>query len=446
MNQQQVDASTQALSPRPSVSALVTSFVVILLVACAKAPVPGGPNGAGGGSGADGNRGNPGMRPAPFGSHAFTYPAGVIFPGSDQASRDDAVARFYDRWKAAYVASGCGGRYVRTGGGTGAKDAITVSEGHGYGMIATALMAGHDPDARATFDGFVRVLRGFPSQINRDLMSWAVGANCQPIAGPNSASDGDLDVAFALLLANRQWGSNGDIDYFAEATRVIGAIARSEMNTETSLPLLGDWATSGAFYYAARPSDFMADHFRAFVPVKDGTLFLAAVDRVYNIVDRLQSGVGQGTGLVPDFVIGTNNDLRPAPADFLEAPTDGDYSYNSCRVPWRLGTDYVVSGDVRARAALERLTAFAKSKSGGDPTRIAPGYRLDGTALSMPSANSANGAFVGPFAVAAMIDGSHQAWLDALWVWMVDKDLQDYYADSIRLLSMLVVSGNWWAP
>ncbi|HEY0707663.1 MAG TPA: beta-glucanase, partial [Polyangia bacterium] len=73
----------------------------------------------------------------------------------------------------------------------------------------------------------------------------------------------------------------------------------------------------------------------------------------------------------------------------------------------------------------------------------APGYRLDGTALST---GSANGAFVGPFAVAAMIDGSHQNWLDALWTWMVDKELQDYYADSIRLLSMIVVSGNWWAP
>ncbi|HEY0713960.1 MAG TPA: glycosyl hydrolase family 8 [Polyangia bacterium] len=415
--------------------------LAIGLIACAKDPPPG--VGVDGGGGADGTGVNPGMRATPFGSHSFAYPAGVIFPSGTPAGRDEAVTRLYDRWKAAYVADGCGGRYVRTNGGTGAKDAITVSEGHGYGMIITALMAGHDPEAQSTFDGFVRVLRQFPSQINRDLMSWAVGANCQPIAGPNSASDGDLDVAFALLLANRQWGSRGAIDYFVEANRVIGAIARSVMNTETNLPLLGDWATSGAFYYAARPSDFMADHFRAFAPVRSRALFTAAVDRIYTTVDRLQTGPGRTTGLVPDFVIGTNSDLRPAPADFLEAPTDGDYSYNSCRVPWRLGTDYVVSGDPRARQALDRLTTFAKGKSGGDPARIAPGYRLDGTPLSMASAN---GAFVGPFAVAAMIDASHQAWLDALWAWMVEKDLQDYYADSIRLLSMIVVSGNWWAP
>jgi endo-1,4-beta-D-glucanase Y len=426
-------------APRPSIvwAPLLTA---LLLGACAKDPPPGGSDGGGGSPGA-GN--NPGPRPAPFGSHGFTYPTGVIFPAGTQASRDEAVTRFYDRWKAAYLATGCGGSYIRTNGGTGAKDAITVSEGHGYGMIATALMAGHDPEAQATFDAFLRVFRAFPSQINRDLMSWAVGADCQPIAGPNSASDGDLDVAFALLLANRQWGSSGAVDYFAEALRVITAIARSEMNTETSLPLLGDWATSGGFYYAARPSDFMADHFRAFASVKDRALFASAVDRLYLTVDRLQTGPAQGTGLLPDFIIGTNNDLRPAPAGFLEAPTDGDYWYNSCRVPWRLGTDYLVSGDARARQALERMNGFIKTKTGGDPAKIAPGYRLDGTALGT---GTANGAFVAPFAVAAMVDGNHQAWLDALWTWMVEKDLQDYYADSIRLISMIVVSGNWWAP
>ncbi len=62
---------------------------------------------------------------------------------------DAAVACIYDKWKSAYVKEGCGGNYVLSVGGTGTDVGDEVSEGHGYGMIAAALMCGHDPDAAA---------------------------------------------------------------------------------------------------------------------------------------------------------------------------------------------------------------------------------------------------------------------------------------------------------
>ena len=45
-----------------------------------------------------------------------------------------------------------------------------------------------------------------------------------------SATDGDLDIAFGLLLADKQWGSAGAINYLAEARKVIAAIKMFEMN------------------------------------------------------------------------------------------------------------------------------------------------------------------------------------------------------------------------
>jgi endo-1,4-beta-D-glucanase Y len=410
-------------------------FVVPLAAAaCAGPPATGGPPTM-----------LPPREPAPFGSHAFTYQGTPLRPTGAQATLDQAVKTFYDRWKSRYLQNGCGGSYVRTQGGTGSDDAITISEAHGYGMMLLALMSGHDPKAQETFDGFVKVFRTFPSNNNRDLMAWAVGASCMPVDGPDSATDGDLDVAFALLLGHRQWGSGGAVKYDHEAAQVVAAIAKNDFNSETALPLLGDWAHSSGYYYSTRPSDFMPDHFRAFATVSTATksLYERAIDRTYQVVEEVQHA--SGTGLVPDFAVGTNGKAKPAPPMFLEGANDGEYSYNACRAPWRLGTDYIVSGDERAKRTAGLLTKWLKNKTSGNPGMISAGYSLDGI---RELERDDNGAFIGPFAVAAMASGdsANQAWLDSLWKWMVETPAQEYYADSIRLLSMIVVSGNWITP
>jgi hypothetical protein len=69
---------------------------------------------------------------------------------------------------------------------------------------------------------------------------------------------------------------------------------------------------------------------------------------------------------------------------------------------------------------------------------------LDGTPLE----GTGEPAFVAPLAVAALADPSAQEWLDALWRWMLATPVRPhgYYAASVQLLSMLVVTGNYWVP
>jgi hypothetical protein len=57
-------------------------------------------------------------------------------------------------------------------------------------------------------------------------------------------------------------------------------------------------------------------------------------------------------------------------------------------------------------------------------------------------------AFVAPFAVSAMVGAQNQRWLNALWHYVVGTplDASDYYGNTIKMLSMIVVSGNWWSP
>lgn len=110
------------------------------------------------------------------------------------------------------------------------------------------------------------------------------------------------------------------------------------------------------------------------------------------MINSLYSGYSSTTGLLPDFVVYSNNTYQPAAANFLESQRDGDYNYNSCRVPWRITTDYLLTGDNRALSQLTQLNTWIKTKTGGTPGNIKDGYKLDGTTFG--SYNS--GAFTAP--------------------------------------------------
>ena len=114
-------------------------------------------------------------------------------------------------------------------------------------------------------------------------------------------------------------------------------------------------------------------------------------------------------------------------------------------MPWRIGTDALLSGDPRARALLQPLNAWIQRAAGGDPGKINAGYRLDGVPLKADR----SAAFNGPLLVAAMIGGpDQQAWLNALWSDLADRPLaaDDYFGNTVKLLTLIVASGNWWQP
>lgn len=438
--------------PRPPRSHRIRSLAAIAALATAAACSPthtGAPSADGGGDqpGADGGGcgGSGCAGPHPFGTHGAYVTDGVIFPGGGASALDDATSSSYDQWKARYLEPACVPGQVRVKT-TPATGPYTVSEGHGYGMVITAVMAGYDPDAQRIFDGLYGYYDGHPSSGDDGLMAWAQDADCNDVQGSDSATDGDLDIAYALLMADRQWGSDGDVDYRAEAQRIIASILASEVHASGSV-LIGDWAGGGDSHETGtRLSDLMPDHFKAFARASGEARWTDVADKSYAIIDYLQQNDAPATGLVPDFATGaTGQAPSPAPANWLEADTDGAYSWNACRVPWRIASDYLVTGDPRAREAVRRLEAWARDTTGDDPASVRDGYQLDGTAIG----TAPEIAFVAPLAVGAMIEpesGSNQAWLDALWSFVVDTDAGDYYGDSIKLLSMIVLSGNWWTP
>jgi Glycosyl hydrolases family 8 len=382
----------------------------------------------------------------PFPRHT-AYTAGTIRPSRrSQAQQDDDVRALYARWKGRYLAgagaTSDGAPLYRVSFGS-SNPGRTVSEGQGYGMVIVALLAGHEADARTIFDGLWRFALAHPSRIDPRLMGWQVPEN-----GPtDSAFDGDADIALGLVLADQQWGSGGPVDYAAAARRVITGILESTIGPQSRLPMLGDWTAPGGSphnQYTPRTSDLMPGHFRAFGRFTGESVWGEIRAQSQATVALLQARYAPRTGLLPDFAVPrstTDHRPQPAPPGFLEGPNDGAYWYNACRDPWRLATDALQSGDPASLEPARRLARFIRDATGGNPGRIATGYRLDGT----PIRPDFTTAFAAPFAVAAMTDASLQTWLDDAYD-AVRNHPEDYYEDSLALQALLVLTGNYWTP
>jgi endo-1,4-beta-D-glucanase Y len=291
-------------------------------------------------------------------------------------------------------------------------------------------------------------VRDHPSKIDERLMAWQIP---ESNAGEDSAFDGDADIAYALLLAHAQWGSSGEVGYASEAQTVITAIKESTFGPDSHLPLLGDWVDingvgTEANQYTPRSSDFMPAHFRSYGRSSGDPFWNEALTAVQATITSMQNNHSPETGLLPDFIEPVSaQDHTPRPADpgFLEADTDGDYSYNAGRDPWRIGTDALLNNDATSLAQVRRMADWIAESTGQDPMQIAPGYHLDGDLL--PGDQYFTSFFATPFAVALMTRPSRQDFLNDLYD-AVYQTHEGYYEDSVTLLSLLVITGNYWDP
>jgi endoglucanase len=318
----------------------------------------------------------------------------------------------------------------------------TVSEGQGYGMVIVPIMAGHDPDAQVIFDGLFAFAREHPSESDARLMDW----NVPDPQGNSSAFDGDADIAYGLLLADAQWGSSGRINYKAEAEKMIAGILESTIGPESHLPMLGDWVdANGGVYnqYTPRSSDFMPVNFRAFRQATQDPVWDDVVLQSQHVMTAIQATYSIETGLLPDFIVIKDESPQPAPPGYLENPADGAYNYNAGRDPWRVGLDALLHDDANSRSIAQKISQWIQTAAGNDPANIRAGYELDGTPL--PDSDYFTTFFVAPMGVAAMTDPAQQDWLNAIYD-SVYKLHKDYYEDSVNLLCLLVMTGNFWTP
>jgi endoglucanase len=383
----------------------------------------------------------------PFPQHVTYAPNSILPNHRTREQLDNDVRVFYDYWKSEYLIQDGAGEdgaplYRVAFGKDESAKGTTVSEGQGYGMLIVPTMAGYDPEAQAIFDGLWKFVKAHPSEIDSRLMDW----NVPDPEGNDSAFDGDADIAYGLLLADAQWGSGGQVNYKAEALNMIAGILESTIGSESRLPMLGDWVNGDNPQYSQftpRSSDFMLANFRAYGKAMNDPVWDDVVLQSQNVMSEIQQRYSPETGLMPDFIVQSESGFVPAPPLFLEAETDGAYNYNAGRVPWRVGMDALLHNDETSRSIALKVSHWIESAAEEDPANIRAGYELDGTPL--PDSDYFTTFFVAPMGVAAMNDPSQQDWLNAIYDSVYDQR-EDYYEDSVTLLCLLVMTGNFWTP
>lgn len=382
----------------------------------------------------------------PFGARLNRYVAGTVKPSKTDAEMDAQLKKHYDAWKAARVVSAT--QIVAGGYAIQMPDTtfLCVSEGQGYGMLITVIFAGYDPNAQAIFDGLFKVVRARPAYAvqqydanGKYLMDWRLYANGTSAGDGWNAMDGDEDIAMALLMADKQWGSAGAINYLQEARNTIAAMK--------SWNMAADGTTKGqAKGDCSRTSDYMIGHFRAFQAATGDAFWAKAVDRAYELTNLMQTTFAPQTGLMPEFIVKTNTTAPiPSPDYYTEGRVNEDaYGWNACRVPWRFAADYLLSGDTRWKTATSRMADFFAAKVAGPDGIYAVecSYELDGTVLQ----GGDSAAFIAPVMAAGCVDAKYQSMVDQAWAWGLEHMETGYYDSEIQLLCEVLVSGNWWRP
>jgi endo-1,4-beta-D-glucanase Y len=335
----------------------------------------------------------------PFPSHA-TYQVGVL-PSVSAAERDAAVEKQYDSWKKTYLVHGCASTeyYVSTKGDGDAPNNGTVSEAQGYGMNIVPLMAGYDTNAKAEFDGLWTLVKNHRDP--QGMMQWKLdGKTCKyaDSGTPDGATDGDLDIGYGLVLADKQWGG-----YTADAKGWLAKFYAADVAPDGHLKCEDDGPTTDT-----RPSDHMLDHLRAFAAYDPDHDWNKVVTKTEDLIAEFTAKYSPTANLLSDFVVGANTTSpKPAPANYQENQPDNIVGYNSIRVPWHMGTDALLYGKPNIVSVATHESDSYKSHSGSDPKKVYPHTNLDGSPHGTETAEEA-GDSVGPSAMAA----GDQAWTD----------------------------------
>ncbi len=356
------------------------------------------------------------------GKTAVPYPWNATYPYGMQATNASSsqVQAIYDDWASECItSSGAGGyRRVQTPGNTPPIDppaTDSISEGIGYGMLFAVYFS--DQPLFNDLWNYEKL------HLDSDgLMNWDI-TDTGAVRGYNSATDGDQDIAFSLVMADREWGS-GTYCYLTNAAVEITKLKTYDCDA-SDYHLKPDDMWDGVEF----PCYYMPAWYTEFGVVNPSEAsFWANVENKCN--SNLAAGRNQNTGLVAENL---NHDGTVYGAN--------TYWYNSCRVPWRYAIDYAWNGDSFSQTETNMLAVFFNNIG---PSNILDGYDV---ATGAATGTDNNSAFVGPAACSLMSlsqTASNQNSLNGFYTWLNNYGYDGYYYDgALAIMSMLLMSGNF---
>ncbi len=316
------------------------------------------------------------------------------------------------------------------------RDSITTSEGQSYTMLRAVWQSDKE-----TFDkswSWTQEQLGRPDD---ELFSWKWGQRVDKTYGVltadggfNTASDGDVDIALALLMAGERWQQKSYID---QAKAIINDIWEKEVVEINGFPYLaGNNLEKQAKDSAIiNPSYFAPYAFKIFARADKNPKhnWEALVDSSYALINTsIDSKLGSNAsaGLVPDWIVMSKADGSISKSN--DASLSTNYGFDAMRTPFRLALDYKWNKDERAKQTLKKMNLL--STEWKNKEKIGSVYAHDGTVISGDEVSAIYGGNIGYFDVVEpetakeifdlklkkLYDPSKQSWASEM----------SYYSDS----------------
>jgi len=322
----------------------------------------------------------------------------------------------------------------------------TVSEGIAYAMLMAVFIG--TKDDQSLFDDLWRYSQAHLN--GNGLMNWAIASDGTGVPGKGGATDADEDIAFALLMADKQWGSAGSLNYLNLAKAQINNIWLHEI-VDSKLAGPGDGWGPTNLWNNINISYFAPAYYKLFKVVDSGHAWDAVVTTVYDTILSPNNTLDKGAlkaanmnttnGLVPAWC--TSNGDSSAAGPF-------NYQYDSCRTPFRIALDWCWFGETRAQMYLQKIGGFF---SGICAANIVDGYDLNGnrhgqffTGTGAPTLAQQSASFLGPAGVGAMVSNTYQTFITESYQRVATGKLKvggAYYDESWAVLSLLMMTGNF---
>ncbi|WP_369745890.1 glycosyl hydrolase family 8 [Paenarthrobacter sp. AMU7] len=361
-------------------------------------------------------------------------------PSLDRDTLNRDMLSMYTKWRDQYITTdGAEPGEVRVRASDSNYKDGAPSEGVGFAMLLSVYMASPDTSGRSDFDGLFRYyMRNLSPGYN--FMGWKVdkeGNNIDPYAAP----DGDFDAATSLLMAHKQWGSTGAINYLDEAKKIIRD-AMEHLIYKPSYIV----KTSQSSSTAVISSYEIPAWFELYKDATGEDRWDKVTDAGYRMFDHFYN-LNPSTGLVPyKWVLSSSG----APTYTGTSGPDSNstsYGFDPSRLPWRVAQDFLWNGTENSPLAHDlpdRNVKWFMSKINDNPDTALGTYNIDGTARATFTSPRN---MTGPMAVGAMVDASNQDSLDLLYGYLRKQEpMSDwpggYYQDAVMIMSMLVLTGN----
>ncbi len=256
------------------------------------------------------------------------------------------------------------------------------------------------------------------------MMGWR--GSCGGPSDQGGATDGDVDVAFGLIIASWQWPDAG---YREKAKDVIKVLKKMVVDCKSAggesikaLTMGYNWggcSMTDISYY--NPAAFR-EYAKVVDNAEDSAMWVKLADDTYTI---LNAAANSGTGLVPD-----RQSVNGSPYSGY-----GNYGDDACRTPWRITLDYLWNGNEKAKEWCIKLSDFAH---GLGVKRVSGPFSLSGQ-----PGGTHESKYFGGFAIAAMANS--QEMVDEFAAEMKNiNDTWNWFTYVLKFCYLITLTGNQW--